>query len=221
LDLYFKSLTQPPGVLDWDWAELEALIQAYAQGQCSNSSTNTSAPTSGGAIWPHLNLPWAFWNSTAQSSPNPSNWTTAEWKEWILWYVEYFNALQIYLGDAASNSSGNSTPGTGNSSSGLVALLNFTAIWSPLYDSPAVPVAVVVADLNATSSIIVATLSWFNSFFGPTGLVTLSPPLTTTVPSNQTTGNQSTSNQTTSNTTYGVNIPPGLEAIVEWITSEV
>jgi hypothetical protein len=80
-----------------------------------------------------------------------------------------------------------------------VVLLNFSAIWSPLYDSPQVTAALVVADLNATSSIIVDTLSWFNRFFGPTGFVTLSPPHVLIVPSNETTSNETTGNQTTGN----------------------
>jgi len=101
-----------------------------------------------------------------------------------------------------------------------VVLLNFTDIWVPLFDLPNVTVAQVVADLNATSSIITDTLSFFNTFFGPTGFVTLSPPI---VPSNATVSNTTVStipvsNNTLTNTSFGVNIPVGLGAIVQWIT---
>jgi hypothetical protein len=88
-------------------------------------------------------------------------------------------------------------------------LLNFTAIWVPAYVSAQDTVAQVVADLNASSSIIIETTSWFNQFFGPNGLVTL----------NTTLSMQQCSQSV--NTSFGVNIPVGLEAIVAWITMEV
>jgi hypothetical protein len=59
--------------------------------------------------------------------------------------------------------------------------------------------------LNASSSIIIDTTSWFNQFFGPNGVVTLN----TTLSMQQ------------SITLFGINIPVGLEAIVDWITIEV
>jgi len=148
-----------------------------------------------------------------------SVWTKPEWKIVILWYVEYYNALQIELaapvlnGTSTSNSSANSTSGivSSNSSANVTAvvLLNFTAIWSPVYDLAQITVAEVVADLNATSSIIINTTSWFQVFFGPNGLVTLNTTLS-----------MQQANQTT-NSSFGINIPVGLEAIVAWITMEV
>jgi len=149
-----------------------------------------------------------------------SVWTKAEWKLWILWYVEYFNDLQVFIANASdlnvsvpSNSSVNSTSGSGSSNSSAnettVILLNFTDIWSPIYDLSQITVAEVVADLNGSSSIIVNTTSWFHMFFGPNGLVTLNTTLS-----------MQQANQTT-NTSFGINIPVGLEAIVAWITMEV
>jgi hypothetical protein len=130
--------------------------------------------------------------------------------------VEYYNALQIKLAapvvnaSMPSNSSENSTSGSGSSSNvTVVVLLNFTAIWLPKYDLSSITVAKVVADLNASSSIIINTTSWFHLFFGPKGLVTLNITLS-----------MQQSNLTV-NTSFGINIPVGLEAIVAWITMEV
>jgi hypothetical protein len=145
-------------------------------------------------------------------------WTKAEWKEWIRWYVEYYDALQVYLANAStlnvsmpSNSSENSTSGifSSNSSSNesIVYLLNFTDIWNPIYDEAQFSVEEVVADLNGSSSVIVNTTSWFHVFFGPNGLVTLNTTLSM---------QQSSQSK---NTSFGVNIPVGLEPMVTWVTT--
>jgi len=66
-DLFYKNLTQQPGILDWDWTQLASRIQDYAHEHLlCNSSSNTSGSINEGEIWPKLNIPWAVWNMTAQ-----------------------------------------------------------------------------------------------------------------------------------------------------------
>jgi hypothetical protein len=51
--------------------------------------------------------------------------------------------------------------------------LNFSDIWLSLYDQANVTLAEVLADLNASSTIVALTTDFFDTFFGPYGFVTL------------------------------------------------
>jgi hypothetical protein len=102
MDLYYEFFNQTStSNSTWSWTELASLIQAYAETQCAiSNSTAGSGPSQliqGGDVWPDLQIDWAFWNSNAQANQNISNWTTAEWKLWVLWYVQYYNAFEAYL----------------------------------------------------------------------------------------------------------------------------
>jgi hypothetical protein len=83
--------------------------------------------------------------------------------------------------------------------------LNFSDIWLPLYDQANVTLAMVLADLNASSTIIPLTEDFFNNFFGPNGFVTLNTTFSMEHAANQTNGP----------------IDSGLANIVAWLITAV
>ena len=50
--------------------------------------------------------------------------------------------------------------------------LSFSEIWIADYDHANYTIDLIVAELNATTTIIVDTSAWFEEFFGPEGVVT-------------------------------------------------
>ena len=108
------------------------------------------------------------------------------------------NALHEYLHHNAEHTSNES-----------ITLLNFTMIWKEIYDDDNMTLSDIIADLNLTSTIVVDLKEWFSFFFGIEGVVTLDR-VEPSIPPVSGGGDGQPSD-----------IPPGMEAIVEWITVQV
>ena len=90
--------------LNWNWAELSALIAQLQNIQCNNGNATVTVPTpsvNGGSfnIFAVLGLPWGEWSSLATSNLDINAWSKADWKLWIQNYVTYWNAVQTYISE--------------------------------------------------------------------------------------------------------------------------
>jgi hypothetical protein len=71
-DRYYKNITMTPGMLSWDWKELEGLIKNYTHGTCLPGSGSGEGNATlemlpyGSEIYKNLTLPFADWNISAQ-----------------------------------------------------------------------------------------------------------------------------------------------------------
>ena len=107
-----------------------------------------------------------------------NSWSKSDWKFWLASYIEFYNAYQEYVWEwnngmnmgGMMNSSSNSSSMSFNNS-GLT--LNFTDIWTAVYDLDTINIVLIIADLESSSSLVGDCRSWFSAYFGMNGFITL------------------------------------------------
>jgi len=81
-------------MLLWDWTGLSKIILSTGKDKCL-----PKAPSGVLVDWQSLDLPWSDWNATADDvrSLEFGQWSKAQYKLWLSRYVDYYNALALYI----------------------------------------------------------------------------------------------------------------------------